>query len=32
MKNVNLALHGVSQSDNFVEIMLVAPKPPPTAN
>jgi hypothetical protein len=30
--NLNLALHGVSQSGNFVEIMLVAPKPRPTAN
>jgi hypothetical protein len=32
LKNVNLALHGVSQSGNFIEIMLVAPKPRPTAN
>jgi hypothetical protein len=30
--NLNLALHGVSQSGNFIEIMLVAPKPRPTAN
>jgi hypothetical protein len=32
LKNVNLALHGVSQSGNFIEIMLVASKPRPTAN